>query len=150
MKISRNLDDTDSRILKILQRNGRAKNTEIARELDVTEGAIRKRIKRLVDTKVIERFTVQISPSLSGIRAIVEVKIGGSVRPTKIKELIFKSIGSGVEWLYEVTGPVDLFVVLHRDTEYEIKDAIEKIREIEGVEETRTHVVLTKQDSRTY
>ena len=47
------IDDTDKKIIKLLQKNGRLTNTEIAKELGVTEGAIRKRLNRLVREKII-------------------------------------------------------------------------------------------------
>ena len=42
------LDEIDQRVIKILQIDGRRPNTEIARELRVSETTVRKRISQLV------------------------------------------------------------------------------------------------------
>ena len=43
-----NVDEVDRQIIAALQVNGRASNTQIASELGITEGTVRKRIDRLV------------------------------------------------------------------------------------------------------
>ena len=48
------LDDLDMRIIDRLSRDARVSNRELARELELTEGTIRLRMKRLLDNKVIK------------------------------------------------------------------------------------------------
>ena len=60
------LDKFDKELLRILQDNSRLKNTDIARKLDVTEGAIRKRIQKLIDNNYIEKFTIQVNEDIFG------------------------------------------------------------------------------------
>ena len=43
------VDEVDREIIRLLQRDGRTSNTDIARALEVTETTIRKRIARLID-----------------------------------------------------------------------------------------------------
>src|SRR5258706_893140 len=47
------LDEIDRRVIKILQDDGRRPNTEIARELHVSETTIRKRVSQLVSRGLI-------------------------------------------------------------------------------------------------
>ncbi|OAN66757.1 Lrp/AsnC family transcriptional regulator [Sphingomonas sp. TDK1] len=47
------LDDLDMRIIERLSREARVSNRELAREMELTEGTIRLRLKRLLDNKVI-------------------------------------------------------------------------------------------------
>src|SRR3954453_21303379 len=49
----RELDVLDRQIIRILQKTGRKTNTDIARELSVTETTVRKRIAQLVDDDMI-------------------------------------------------------------------------------------------------
>jgi len=146
MKFDAQLDELDRKILDLLLVNSREKNTVIARKLDITEGAVRKRIKRLEESKVIESFTIKLSDNMAGFRVIVQVKIGGNIGPTQIKQYIIADdeLASGVEDIFEVTGDVDLFVVLHMTSESSIKEAIEKIRSFEGVAKTTSYFVLTR------
>ena len=43
------LDDTDKRIISMLQENGRTANNEIAEKLGISEGTVRNRVRRLTD-----------------------------------------------------------------------------------------------------
>lgn len=56
MTVSR-LDDLDRRIVDRLSRDARVSNRQIATELDVTEGTIRSRIKRMQADRLVQ-FTV--------------------------------------------------------------------------------------------
>lgn len=47
------LDDTDHRIIKAFQENGRISNRAVGRELGLSEGLIRKRMKRMIDAGAI-------------------------------------------------------------------------------------------------
>ncbi|NDB78846.1 winged helix-turn-helix transcriptional regulator, partial [archaeon] len=52
------LDNVDNGILNLLEENSRLKNTEIAEKLGYSEGAIRKRINKLVENNIIEKFSI--------------------------------------------------------------------------------------------
>jgi Lrp/AsnC family transcriptional regulator for asnA, asnC and gidA len=54
----RRLDELDKGIIRRLQRNARAPNTELARTLGVTEATIRNRVARLLDERFIEIVAV--------------------------------------------------------------------------------------------
>lgn len=45
------LDKVDNAIIRLLRENGRMSNREVARLLDVSEGMVRQRIKKLTDAK---------------------------------------------------------------------------------------------------
>jgi Lrp/AsnC family transcriptional regulator for asnA, asnC and gidA len=48
------MDDIDRSIISHLQFNGRAPYTKIAEELNLTEGAVRRRVKKLIDAGVMQ------------------------------------------------------------------------------------------------
>ncbi|MEM2907565.1 MAG: AsnC family transcriptional regulator, partial [Candidatus Odinarchaeota archaeon] len=73
------IDDVDQRIIEYLMKNSRASYSEIASSLkdmkiNLTEGAVRKRVKRLVDKGVIEQFTIQLGHGM-GVKAIILVRL---------------------------------------------------------------------------
>lgn len=138
------LDQFDRSLLTLLQNNSRMKNTELAKQLNVTEGAIRKRIARLIKLNVIEKFSIQLSDKSQGIRAIVEIKIEGNEQPSNIRNHITNKIPRGVEIIYELTGDVDMIVIFHTLNHDELGDAIETLRQISGVKNTKTHVILRR------
>ena len=47
------MDDLDRKIIAILQSNGRASNAQIARNVGVSEGTVRRRVRRLIEEAVI-------------------------------------------------------------------------------------------------
>ncbi len=52
------LDSIDTGMISLLQKNGRLTNTEIARELNVSEATVRIRLKRLLDEEYIQIVAV--------------------------------------------------------------------------------------------
>ena len=68
------LDDLDRRIIEKLGRDARVSNRQIAAELEVTEGTIRTRIKRLQTERLIE-FTVVTDFRVAGSPNLVMLGI---------------------------------------------------------------------------
>ncbi len=52
------MDTLDREIIQLLQVNGRLNNAEIARAISVSEGTVRRRLKRLRDDSVIKVVAV--------------------------------------------------------------------------------------------
>lgn len=76
-------------LLKLLQKNARTKGVALAKELNVTETAIRKRIKKLESEGIITGYTVDINPKKAGYET--QVLIGIDTTPEsfmKIKEYL--------------------------------------------------------------
>ncbi len=56
----KNLDEKDKRILEMLIEDSRRPYREIAEEVDLSESTVRKRVIKLQNDKVIEKFTIRI------------------------------------------------------------------------------------------
>jgi Lrp/AsnC family transcriptional regulator, regulator for asnA, asnC and gidA len=70
------LDETDQRIVKILQADGRRPNTEIARELHLSETTIRKRIAQLVSQGLINIVAVPTPRAVGmNLSAIIGISV---------------------------------------------------------------------------
>src|SRR5260370_15238000 len=78
------LDEIDRRVIKILQVDGRRPNTEIARELHVSETTIRKRIAQLVSRGLINIVAV---PTPRAIGLNLSAIIGISVTLPKLTQI---------------------------------------------------------------
>lgn len=132
-------DETDKKILEILKRNARTPYTYIAKELGLSEAAIRKRINRLIRQGIIRRFTIEYSTE-SEIKAIVLVKILPQVPTPEISSKIARL--PGIDHVYEITGDYDILVILRGDNIVSLNKNIDAIRSIKGVGETNTMIVL--------
>jgi predicted transcriptional regulator len=59
-RTKQDLDKIDKRILSILQEDSRRSFVDLAKDLDLSETAMRNRVKKLVDTRIIKKFTLQL------------------------------------------------------------------------------------------
>ena len=137
------LDETDRRILRHLVRDARQPIAALARTLGLNESAVRRRIGRLTKAGVIKRFTVDLDYEKADnpITVIMGVNAGRMPGPKVAKAL--HGIDNIVE-IYTVTGEFDLIIkIICRDiTSFE--EIIEKVRNQDFIEKTRSFVVLNK------
>jgi Lrp/AsnC family transcriptional regulator of lysine biosynthesis len=133
------MDDKDNRILKILKSDGRAGYGAIGEKVGLSEGAVRKRIKALLDTSVIRKFTVKIGVA-EGAEAITLLATNPSFPTQEVSKKIRQI--PNVETVYEVTGEYDIITVISGMNVVEVNECIEKIRRVEGIMKTNTMIVL--------
>lgn len=132
------MDTLDTKILSILKEDARAPFTDIARALGLSEGAVRLRVKNLVESGVIKRFTVEMTEN--NPRAIVFISTSSKVPvPTIAKNV---STLSGIESVMEVAGQFDISAVVSGADVSSVNQCIDAIREVEGVQTTNTLFVL--------
>ena len=70
------LDRLDWRILEALQANSRMSNTEVGKQIGLSQPAVTARIRRLEEQGVIEGFTAKINPRLVGrdVGALIRIQ----------------------------------------------------------------------------
>ena len=69
------LDKLDWRILEALQSNARVTNTELGKQIGLSQPAVTARIRRLEEQGVIEGYAARINPGLVGRRIAAVVRI---------------------------------------------------------------------------
>ncbi len=133
------MDEKDKEIIKLLKDDARAGYGEIGAKIGLSEGAIRKRIKTLIDDEVIRKFTVKIGVE-EGAQAITLLE----TNPANPTQEVSKKIQTipNVETVYEVTGEYDIVAVISGMNVMEVNECIEKIRRVEGIMKTNTMIVL--------
>jgi Lrp/AsnC family transcriptional regulator, regulator for asnA, asnC and gidA len=133
------LDETDKKIIKILKDDGRAGYVEIANQVSLSEGAVRKRIKTLTDEGTIKKFTVKIAVA-EGAEAITLLATNPAYPTQEVSKRIQEI--PNVETIYEVTGEYAIIAVISGMNVAEVNECIEKIRRVEGIMKTNTMIVL--------
>ena len=93
------MDEIDRRIIDILRKNGRAKYTEIAKEIGIPEATVRYRVRSLVNEGVIKRFTIELASR--GITCLVGFKTEPKTDIEGVCEKILEL--EGVECVYAVS-----------------------------------------------
>ncbi|MDA1227338.1 MAG: Lrp/AsnC family transcriptional regulator [Chloroflexi bacterium] len=132
----------DSNIISILQEDGRASNSGIARRVGVSEGTVRRRLKRLIDEEYIHVIAM-LDPGKLGYRP--EALVGVTVDPDKV-DSVAEDISKldEVAWVAVTTGAYDVFAWTALPTAEDLGIFLRtKIGAIAGVRRTETFVNLT-------
>ena len=132
-------DKIDERILEILHNDARESFVEIGKKLKLSESAIRRRVKTMLDGGTIEKFTVQEGETNS-TSAIVLISVDSSIDTSKVSSKLTRL--SGVKTVYEITGQYDISVIIREPTINEINICIDNLRKISGIIDTNTVIIL--------
>ncbi|MBM3935409.1 MAG: Lrp/AsnC family transcriptional regulator [SAR202 cluster bacterium] len=135
------MDKLDSKIIDILKKDGRASNAGIAREVGVSEGTVRRRLKRLVQEEYIQVVAIP-DPSKMGLdsRALVGIQVD----PDKFDMVADKVMQlPEVNWVAVTTGSFDVFAWVTLENAEALGVFLRsKIGTIPGVRRTETFVNL--------
>lgn len=74
------LDNLDIKILSRLLNNCRESDRQIGKELGISGGAIRARIKKMQESKIIEKFTIKVEPPILGLGVLYIVVSGQNIK----------------------------------------------------------------------
>ena len=133
------VDATDERILSILREDSRKSFVEIAKVVNLSEAAIRRRVANLIKSGVISRFTIEtnVGPQANAISLL---SINPSYPTSEISARLRKM--KGVDSIFEITGEYDVAVIVSGSNIAEINATIDEIRKLTGIDDTNTVVVL--------
>ena len=132
-------DKTDDKIIGFLRDDARESFVEIGKKLKLSESAIRRRVKNLVDSGVIEKFTVEMGES-NTTSAIVLISVDSATDTSKVSSKLTKL--EAVKTVYEITGQYDISVIIRAGNIAEINICIDDLRKIQGVIDTNTVIIL--------
>jgi len=132
-------DKTDEKIIEFLRNDSRESFVDIGKKLKLSESAVRRRVKNLVDSGIIKRFTVEIGES-NTTSAIVLISVESSMDTSKVSSRLTKL--EGVKTVYEITGQYDIAVIIRAPNITEINSSIDSLRKIPGVSDTNTVIIL--------
>lgn len=135
------MDELDLSIIEQLQADGRKRYTEIAKELGVTEGTVRNRVSKLLNSQAVQIVGV-INPHQIGYDA--PALIGVSVQPSDLEDAAAQiAMLPEVSYLIMVSGEFDLIVeVLCRDREHLATLLRDELMQVKGVQRTQTFFIL--------
>ncbi|NRA19258.1 MAG: Lrp/AsnC family transcriptional regulator [Oceanospirillaceae bacterium] len=122
-------DTIDIKIIKILSDNARTSASSIATEIGMSPPSVSERIKRLTETGIIRKFTIELNPELIGypFSAIVRIK----PLPGKIHILQQRLIGlDNCIQCDKVTGEDCFIAKLVLQSIPELDDVLESIVEL--------------------
>ena len=110
----------------------------LGKKLKLSESAIRHRVKNMVDSRTITKFTVEEGGGQP--EALVLVSADSSIDTSKVSLKLTKL--DGIKKIYEITGQYDICVIVQAPTISEINACIDDLRKISGVTDTNTVIIL--------
>jgi Lrp/AsnC family leucine-responsive transcriptional regulator len=139
------LDRTDLRMLRELQRDGRMPVVELADKVSLSPTACQRRLRRLEDSGVIERYAAVLSPAALGqnIQAFIRVSIERQSKDvTEAFEAAIKRQPE-VRACYVMTGDLDFLLhVLVPDLQAFAEFSMKVLIGLPGVKDVRSSLVL--------
>ncbi len=135
------MDELDRKIIALLESNGRASNARIARDVGVSEGTVRRRLKRLIQERIINVVALP-DPRKLGYES--EALIGVQVDHDKVDQVADR-LASLVHtrWVAVTTGTYDVFAWVTLPTAEALGHFLrDQVGAIPGVRRTETFVNL--------
>ena len=135
------MDELDREIISLLQIDGRASNANIAREVGVSEGTIRRRLRRLIQDDVVNVIAV---PNLEKLGYATTALIGLQTGPGK-SDSVAEAIATldEVHYVAVTTGAYDVFIWVGVESAESLGTFLQtKIGVIEDVQRTETFINL--------
>ena len=131
------MDQLDRDLIRILQKDARRAFTDIAEEIKPKhpDTTIRFRTLKLVEDRVVTRFSALVNPGALGYQtaALVKIEIGGHIIPeiSKDRTVTFaKELAEGEEYLWVAVSkePMTLYALVMASDENDIENRIGRLR----------------------
>ena len=135
------LDQVDCQMIELLQKDGRISNTDLAKEIGISEATVRTRLNRLIKEEYIQIVAVS-NPIKLGFKIVGNIRIHVEIKKMEkiIREL---KVLKPLWFIVQTTGGTGI------DTEFVVKSLdelneliFEKINKIDGVVRTETTLFL--------
>ncbi len=132
-------DKIDEKIVNFLRNDSRESFVDIGKKLKLSESAVRRRVRNMVDSGTIKKFTVEVGDK-NTTSAIVLISVDSTIDTSKVSIKLTKL--EGVKTVYEITGQYDITVIISAPNIAEINNSIDALRKISGVTDTNTVIIL--------
>lgn len=137
----REIDAVDCQMIRLLQKDGRIPNTEIAKQMGISEATVRTRLNRLIKEELIQIVAVS-NPLKLGFKIVGRIQIHVDIK--KMDAIIVELKKLKPLWfIVQTTGGTGI------DTEFVVKNLdelnhliLKKINRIDGVLRTETELFL--------
>ena len=139
------MDETDIKILTLLQDDGRLSNVELAQAVELKPAGIYKRVKRLQDRGYINRFAAILNRERLGYDLLCFVTLTLQNNSSENYEALRKKVQSVPEILecYEITGTDDVLMKVVARERHHLKEFLHAFTsDLKQISRIKTDVVL--------
>lgn len=135
------LDETDKKILQVLQQDARLSLRQIAKKVGVSVATVMYRLRGLEEDRIIQKYTTKLDEEKLGYD--VQVVIEARISKGKLFEVERKiAIHPNVFAVYDVTGDFDTVIIAKFKTRRAMDKFLKKIQTFPFVERTQTKLIL--------
>jgi DNA-binding Lrp family transcriptional regulator len=136
------MDDTDRRLLALLRTNARTPVAALAKELKVARGTVQNRMAKLERDGVIAGYSVRLRPQVDEqrIAALMTIAVEGNNAEKVLRTL---RGDPAVQTLHTTNGRWDIVAELRADSLEAFDKVLGRIRQIDGIVNTETSLLLS-------
>ncbi len=146
------LDSIDESILRELQMDGRIRNAELARRVNLSPPAVHARMRRLEEQGVIRQYVALLDPAKVGYDMLCLISVSMQLQTFELVETFRNTISEMPEVLecHQLTGEFDyiLKVAIRNRKDLE-RFVVDRLTPIPGVARIHTSLVLAEVKSTT-
>jgi Lrp/AsnC family transcriptional regulator, regulator for asnA, asnC and gidA len=133
------LDRSNRQIIEILQRDGRRSFTAIAREVGISEAAVRARVQRLTSEGLLSVVAVT-DPLRLGFEVMALIGVQANSDLSRVADTV--SEWRETSYVVIAAGAYDLLVEIVCEDNQHLLRVVERLRDVEGVKSTETFMYL--------
>ncbi|UCH31191.1 MAG: Lrp/AsnC family transcriptional regulator [Candidatus Bathyarchaeota archaeon] len=135
------IDALDMKIIRALQIDARKPIVQIAKEVNANEATVRRRIEKLLNDGIIERFTVVLDYHKLG--RVIKAFIGLRVEPTKLKTIAEHLVKHpDTQVVYRTSGDTDIITEVILEKMEDLNAFLEEELSLDGIVGTIVTIVI--------
>ena len=141
------VDELDCRLLTILQANARISNAELARRVELSPAGLQKRLKKLEDAGVIQRYVALLDREQVGYDMTCFVQVTLQRHEPTAVDGFRQAVQTMPEVLecHHLTGEYDyLLKIVVRNRKHLEQFILETLTPVPGMDKIRTSLVLSE------
>jgi Lrp/AsnC family transcriptional regulator for asnA, asnC and gidA len=137
---AQNLDDTAKRIIELLQDDGRLSYSAIAKDVGLSEAAVRHRVQKLIDSGVMQIVAVTDALQMGFARqAMIGIKVSSNVREVAAELAAMEKL----DYIVVTAGRFDILAELVAESDEELLEIVSgQISALDRVVTTETFLYL--------
>lgn len=142
------MDTYDRNILKALQNNGRLGNQELAAKVSLSNSPCWRRVKKLEETGIVDKYVALLSPKSLGLTAMAYVQIALLDHTQKTISTLHDFIDTKAQIVEccSITGSNDYMLkVIEKDTESLERFIMQELLRLGIVRSSTTNLILRQQ-----
>ncbi|WP_307036902.1 Lrp/AsnC family transcriptional regulator [Streptomyces canus] len=134
------MDDVDRKLLTLLQEDAAQAYAALGKAVGLSAGAAHERVRKLRESGVIRRTTVEVDPAAVGSGVLAFVMVDSSAWMGDSGER-FAAIPE-LQEAHVIAGSASVLVKVRTGTTEQLQDVLRRLYEIEGVSGTQAIVAL--------